>query len=217
MTPAQPASGILAIWNDCARGREAEFERWLQTEHLAERLAVPGFRLGRRHEAVSGAPRYFIFYRTDTPDALKSRAYLDRVNDPTPLTRTVMSEVFRNMNRTVCRIAFRSGLAGGAFAVTIRLQGVPDPAALSDLAASFDGDVGVSGVELWVSAEPAARAQSAEEVLRGGDAKIGGCLYVQTLRLEDARRVRSTLAAAITEPKEIGIYRFLCERRAAAD
>jgi hypothetical protein len=125
--------GILAIWNDCARGTDAEFEHWFQSEHLAERLAVPGFRLGRRHEA--------------------------RLGD----------------------------------------------------------DDGVAGAEVWIDAEAGRPAPSAEEALRGGDARIGGCLCVQTLRLEDARRVRSVLAAGVGEPREIGIYRFLCERRPAGD
>jgi len=210
-------SGILAIWNDCARGRDGEFEHWFQSEHLAERLAVPGFRVGRRHEAVSGAPRYFVFYRTDTPEVLGSAAYLERVNSPTPLTRTVMAEVFRNMSRTVCRVAHRAGALSGAFAVTARLQGAPDAAALARLADSFGEDTGVAGAEVWVSAEPAGRTPSTEEVLRGGDARIAGCVLVQTLRLEDARRIRSALGAAIAEPREIGIYRFLCERRGAGD
>ena len=34
--------GILAIFNNPASGREAEFEKWFQHEHLAERIAVPG-------------------------------------------------------------------------------------------------------------------------------------------------------------------------------
>jgi len=37
-----PLPGILAIFNNVAPGREAEFEEWFQHEHLAERLAVPG-------------------------------------------------------------------------------------------------------------------------------------------------------------------------------
>ena len=60
MADAHP--GILAIFNNAASGREAEFEEWFQHEHLAERIAVPGFLLGRRYEALSGQPRYFNFY-----------------------------------------------------------------------------------------------------------------------------------------------------------
>jgi heme-degrading monooxygenase HmoA len=40
---AEPPPGVLAIFNNVAPGREAEFEEWFQHEHLAERLAVPGF------------------------------------------------------------------------------------------------------------------------------------------------------------------------------
>jgi hypothetical protein len=39
VTVARP--GILAIFNNVAPGREAEFEEWFQHEHLQERLAVP--------------------------------------------------------------------------------------------------------------------------------------------------------------------------------
>jgi hypothetical protein len=88
---ATTADGSLAIRNDCAPGREAEFEQWYQSEHLAERLAVPGFPFGRRHEASFGSPRYFTFYVTETTDVLASGAYLSRLNEPTPLTQRVMS------------------------------------------------------------------------------------------------------------------------------
>ena len=40
---AQP--GILAIFNDCRAGREAEFETWFQGEHLVERLVGAGLSL----------------------------------------------------------------------------------------------------------------------------------------------------------------------------
>jgi hypothetical protein len=49
------ALGILAIFNDVRAGREAEFEAWFQGEHLQERLAVPGFLFGRRHEAIAAS------------------------------------------------------------------------------------------------------------------------------------------------------------------
>jgi hypothetical protein len=105
---AVPLSGILAIFNNVAPGREAEFEEWFQHEHLAERIAVPGFLLGRRHEAV-GNPRYFNFYVTTSVEVMKSPAYLARLDQPTSMTRTVMSEIFKDMIRTVCHRVFRLG------------------------------------------------------------------------------------------------------------
>ena len=70
---AEALPGILAIFNNVAPGREAEFEEWFQHEHLAERIAVPGFLLGRRYEAVSGEPRYFNFYLTQSADGSEIR------------------------------------------------------------------------------------------------------------------------------------------------
>src|SRR4249920_1062612 len=79
---ANTLPGILAIFNNVAPGREAEFEEWFQHEHLAERIAIPGFLLGRRHEAISGQPRYFNFYVTQSVQVLKSATYLGRLDQP---------------------------------------------------------------------------------------------------------------------------------------
>ena len=94
--------GILAIFNNVTPGREGEFEEWFQHEHLQERLDVPGFLLGRRYEAVRGEPSYFNFYVTRSADVFTSVEYRTRLNDPTPMTRMVMSEIFKDMIRTVC-------------------------------------------------------------------------------------------------------------------
>ena len=115
--------GILAIFNNVAPGREAEFEEWFQHEHLEERLSVPGFLLGRRHEAVSGEPRYFNFYLTRSVEVLKSAPYLARLDNPTPMTRTIMSAVFKDMIRTVCRRTLRIRRVGRAMG--LRQDGSP--------------------------------------------------------------------------------------------
>ena len=80
------------IWNDVVPGRESDFENWYQTEHLPERLAVSGFRLGRRWEAIATQPRYFCSYLVDGPDVLSSAAYIHRLNNPTAWTRRIMSD-----------------------------------------------------------------------------------------------------------------------------
>ncbi|MCZ7643188.1 MAG: hypothetical protein M5U33_11475 [Pseudorhodoplanes sp.] len=210
MTATDSRPGILAIWNDCAPSREADFEHWFQSEHLAERLAVPGFRRGRRHEAVSGAPKYFVFYLTDSPDVLTSPAYLERVNNPTPLTVEMMSGVFRNMNRTVCHLAARRGEMRGAFAVTARFARPQDADALSDTLAQLVTGDGVACGEIWTAAE-APPSMSAEEKLRGGDRRISDCLMVETLREADARKCAAQMTQVFGDSAEIGIYRLLCQ------
>ena len=46
------------------------------------------------------------------------------------MTKRIMSEVFINMNRTVCRRTIRRGGFRGAYAVTVRFNAQPDEAAL---------------------------------------------------------------------------------------
>src|SRR5436309_2531191 len=84
---ADALPGILAIFNNVAPGREADFEEWFQHEHLAERIAVPGFLVGRRHEAIAGQPGYFNFYLTQSAQVVDSAAYLGRLDRGVPAGR----------------------------------------------------------------------------------------------------------------------------------
>jgi hypothetical protein len=202
--------GILAIFNDCRAGREAEFEAWFQGEHLLERLAVPGFLFGRRHRAISGAAGYFNFYLVETPDVLTSKPYLERLDHPTPMTRTVMSEVFVNMNRTVCRRVARRGGFRGAFTVTARFSRPPDEAVLSGVLEKLTADTAVAGGEIWIALDPAGMPVSMEEKLRGGDKKIAGALMIDTLYQDDAETVGAQLAKQFPDA-DVGIFRVLCQ------
>ena len=204
-----PQPGILAIFNDCRPGREAEFEAWFQGEHLIERLAVPGFVFGRRHKAIAGTPGYFNFYMVETPDVLTSKPYLERLDHPTPMTRTIMSEVFINMNRTVYRRITRRGSFRGAFVAAARFNRTPDKAALSGLLEKLTADTAVAGGEIWIALDPAGMPVSMEEKLRGGDKKIAGALMIDTLYEEGARAVGARLAKQFPQA-DIGIFRVLC-------
>jgi hypothetical protein len=205
--------GILAIFNNVAPGREAEFEEWFQHEHLAERIAVPGFLLGRRHEAVSGRPRYFNFYLTESAGILKSAAYLERLDHPTPITRKIMSEIFKDMIRTVCHRTLRLGAMRGAAAITLRFMERVDQNALRTAAEQLMKDKAVACAEIWSAADAATIPVSEEERLRGGDRRIEACLYVETLREEDAGKIAGTLSGQFSSAAA-GVYRLLCEIRA---
>src|SRR5690242_15170496 len=166
--------GVLAIFNDCRDGREAEFEAWFQGEHLLERLAVPGFLFGRRHQAISGSADYFNFYLVQSPDVLTSKPYLERLDNPTPMTRKIMSEVFLNMNRTVCRRTTRRGGFRGAFAVTVRFDEMPDIARLTQLLETLVQDPAIAGGEIWVALDQAGMPVSVEEKLRRSEERRVG-------------------------------------------
>ena len=202
--------GILAIWNDCRAGREAEFESWFQGEHLLERVAVPGFLFGRRHQAISGACGYFNFYVVEQPAVLTSKPYLERLDHPTPMTRKVMSEIFINMNRTICHRILRRGAFRGAYAVTARFNVAPEMSALTALAENLVHDAGVASCEIWSAIDPAGQPVSMEEKLRGGDKKIKACLMVDTLRQADAEMLGERLSQQFPDA-EVGVFRVLCQ------
>ena len=204
------ARGILAIWNDSRPGREAEFEQWFQSEHLEERLSVPGFLFGRRHEAISGSSRFFNFYVTESPAVLTSKPYLDRLNDPTPMTRRIMSEVFMNMCRTLCRRSIRLTNMRGAFAVTARFNEAADEAVLAQSLRSFAGDPAIASGEIWIAADQPDTPTATEEKLRGGDRKIKACLMVDTLRQSDAERLGAVLTGQLPTA-DVGVFRVLCQ------
>jgi hypothetical protein len=206
--PSDP--GVLAIWNDCRPGDEADFEAWFQGEHLIERLGVPGFLFGRRHQAISGASGYFNFYVVESSDVLISKPYLERLDNPTPLTKRIMSGIFINMSRTICHRVLRRGSFRGAYAVTARFNEAPDTKALTALADTLVQDPAIAAAEIWVPTDPAAQPVSMEEKLRGGDKKIQGALMIDTLRQSDAEMIGERLSQEFAGA-EVGVFRVLCQ------
>jgi len=202
--------GILAIFHQCRPGREAEFEAWYQGEHLIERLSVPGFLFGRRYKGMAGTAGYFCFYLVETPAVLTSKPYLERLDNPTPMTRKMMAEVFVGMNRTVCARLSRGGRFRGAFAAIARFNQRQDDAALSDALEKFTGDLAVAGGEIWVAVDAAGMPVSQEERLRGGDNKIAGALMIETLYEHDAEAVVAQLKKQFPQA-DIGLFQSLCE------
>lgn len=175
MTLAPP--GILAIFNNVAPDRKAQFEEWFQHEHLQERLGLPGFLLGRRYEALKGTPEYFNFYVTRSADVLSSSEYRMRLNNPTPMTRKVMTEIFKDMIRTVCHQSLRLGSMRGAIVIAARFSERPDEKALKAELENLMEDKAVACGEIWSAASPGELPLSEEERLRGGDRRIEGCLW----------------------------------------
>ena len=204
-------AGILALWNRCAPGREAEYEAWYQTEHLVERLSIPGFRRGRRYEAIGPGGGYFTYYEAGRPEVLTSDAYLERVNNPTPMTTRIMQSMFTDMSRTICRRAFAFGRMRGAFAATLQMEHLPSEAWLGDWVNAEKRSASIARVEGWEAVSDGLPA-STEARLRGGDDRIEACLFVETLREADCQEALDQLAREVRVPEaKTGVYRLLCE------
>src|SRR5207245_8009005 len=72
---------------DVPADKEKEFNRWYNDEHLAERLAIPGFLAGARYEAVKGSPKHLAYYELESPAVLESAAYKKVIANPTEWTK----------------------------------------------------------------------------------------------------------------------------------
>ncbi len=214
-------AGILAIWNGCAPEGEAEYEHWYMREHFPERVGVPGFRFGRRYEALSAALKYFTFYETESPEVLASTAYIARLGNPTAWTRRVMPS-FRDMNRTICRkTAFFGDKSIGGHSVTLQFSGPPDAAQAVWLRQILLDDIrawpGVVAGQLWLAVNFEVAALAAETGLRGRpDDSIGAALVIETVWADEASKLQSYLRdlpsrSGIAGEVEIGCYRFLCQ------
>ena len=113
--------GALANWHDLPADGHDDFNAWHTHEHIPERVGVPGVLRGRRYAAVRGAPQYFVLYETEDVCVLRSPAYLDRLNKPTPWTRRVAAS-FDLTIRTAARVAVSVGLGVGGMATVYRLS-----------------------------------------------------------------------------------------------
>jgi hypothetical protein len=91
--------GLLLTMTEPPAAMEEEFNAWYDTEHLAERLAITGFRSARRWVArcAPGEGKYLATYELDSPRVLQSPEYLARFEDATPWTRRCLAKtvVFR--------------------------------------------------------------------------------------------------------------------------
>ncbi|HZM36128.1 MAG TPA: hypothetical protein VFC18_16760 [Burkholderiales bacterium] len=91
--------GLLLTLTEPPAQMEEEFNAWYDTEHLAERLSIPGFRGARRWVADCrpGEGKYLATYELDSPAVLESPAYLRYFNNQTPWSRRCLGKavVFR--------------------------------------------------------------------------------------------------------------------------
>jgi len=119
-------AGAVVVWNDIKpEGREA-FYAWHDKEHVVERLALPGFRRGRRYRKAGHSPEWLTLYEANDLDALQSPEYLARLNAPTPQTTATLVH-FANTSRAVCRVGQSVGTSSGGYVLALRLDGLSSP------------------------------------------------------------------------------------------
>ena len=122
--------GFLLVTMQPPPAFEEEFNAWYDTEHLPERLAVPGFETALRFVCVDGHPRYLAMYDLVRPEVLESPDYL-RVafENSSPWTRRILQRVrvYRASGRQIYPGATVTGAASRI--QLVRFRGRPVSAA----------------------------------------------------------------------------------------
>lgn len=155
---------VVAIWNGIAPEARVQFYDWHTNEHMPERVGIPGFRRGRRFIAVDAEtqPEFFTLYETDTMQVLQGSDYANRLNDPTPGTKSTTAQ-FRDTFRALSRVVLSHGPGMGGVLLTIRFdcdeQHLPGLRALVRAAAQAER---VTGAHLCLGDAAASEVRTTE-------------------------------------------------------
>lgn len=139
-----PQHGFLLVLMQPPANIEEEFNAWYDTEHVPERLAVPGVLTAVRFSSVTAAtPTYLAMYDLKTEQVLDSEAY-NRVSgdNSSPWTKRVTgkTQVYRSVGTQIYPgnvVTMRS-----ARATIVRFRGLESGAAesvVAGLRAAFEG------------------------------------------------------------------------------
>jgi hypothetical protein len=203
-------TGILAVWNDRGEAIADKYEHWYMTEHVPERLAVPGIRSARRYQAVAGDRSYFTFYELDSPAVLETPTYMACLENPSTLTRTIMPH-FLGMIRSVFVEHKREGAGIGGSAVVVRFSGAA-PADVPRFQADGIDPSEIVAVRVWAAPPGAAPIETAESRTRPQPDEIArGAIVFETTHDAVAERVAAAIREQFTSADvAIGHYRLLC-------
>lgn len=173
-TGALLGNAAVLIWNDVANEGREQFYQWHDKEHIPERLALPGFRRGRRLVKPRHSPEWLTVYEADDLAVVTSPEYVARLNAPTPGTVSALQH-FRNTSRAVCTLVHSVGSSCGGQMLAMRLS-VPSERADAmrravevELFPSAMALTGVVACHLFASDQAASYVQTTESSTRTFD------------------------------------------------
>jgi hypothetical protein len=168
-----PGKAAMLLLFDIAQEAIAEHDEWHTHEHLPERLCIPGFVRGTRWRAVLGEPGYFVMYEVEELAVLTSKAYLERLNNPTPWTSKMMP-FYRGMTRGLCAVKESFGVGLGGVGLLLRVK--RGERLLDGILPGLPSRPGIGSAHVFEGA--ATPPMTKEQRIRGADARLGGALLV---------------------------------------
>jgi hypothetical protein len=112
---------VMINWSDVAPEDRRAYYEWHSREHMVGRVALPGFRRGRRYIAAEASRDFLVCYEVEDIGVLTSKAYMDKANAPSELTRRT-TPVVRNSSRALARVHASFGIGSGGCALTLRFD-----------------------------------------------------------------------------------------------
>jgi hypothetical protein len=175
--------GAVAIWHDIVPEGLDEFYAWHGEEHMPERVGIPGFRRGRRFIAIEADLGYFNIYETRSFAAISGPDYKARLDSPTPRTLSAVRH-FRNVARSLCRVAAETSPAQGGIIATLRYDVEPERA-VAHLRAVTDRVLpalaqapGIASARLLVADKASSGYVNAEQRARGAPNRVPAYVLV---------------------------------------
>ena len=204
---------VVAIWNGITPEGRADFYDWHVREHIPERVAIEGFRSGRRYRAADAAtqPEFFTLYELDRFETAQGAQYLKRLNAPTEWTRRATSH-FRDTSRGLARVLASHGAGIGGALLTLRFDidaGGEDEARakLAALLAQLAASHQIVGAHLCITDDAASGQRTAESRDRTDiSAPPAWIILVEACTAAALGDVWSDIARRIASPVMAGVY-----------
>ena len=163
----------VAMWWNIRPELRSEFGDWHSHEHFPERMSIPGFQRGSRWTSTLDAEGFFVLYELEQYETLTSKAYLARLNAPTPWSTKMMPHHL-NMVRSQCRVEASFGGGVATSLTTIRLspqegkQAILETTLIERLG-ELASKPGLTGGHLLITDTPKTSAPTTEQQIRGSD------------------------------------------------
>ena len=135
---ARKGSALLMVWADVPADKEDDFNRWYNEEHMAERLAIPGFLSAARYETVTpGAPKHLAVYEVESIGVFDSDEYGRVRANSTEWTRRAEPQVvattyIRNTYEQIFPSDVTADVAGSGMAPALQIGRMTVPPELED-------------------------------------------------------------------------------------
>jgi len=163
----QDGSGLMAFWARIEESYLDRFRQWHNSEHMPERVSIPGFLAGQRYLGHDTNNFFLMMYETREPAVLGGPDYLARLNAPTDWTRESLPN-FREPARNIYRrlsVQGKSDLFAAPCMVSVRFNADAADASLVERVAP---QAGVARTRLFEIDSDISGIQTSERKIYGG-------------------------------------------------